>query len=161
MSLVDTPGFMVGPEAETTGLVRHVSRMFVASAALTVPFVALITRRGYGLGAQAMCGGSFVEPLLTVAWPQAELGGMGLEGAVRLGFRAELEAIADEAQRAEAFDHMVAAAYEHGRSLNVAAHLELDDVIDPVDTRKVLGQTIDRAMLNYERPTHTRFVDPF
>ena len=108
-----------------------------------------------------MCGGSFVEPLLTVAWPQAELGGMGLEGAVRLGFRAELEAIADEAQRAEAFDHMVAAAYEHGRSLNVAAHLELDDVIDPVDTRKVLGQTIDRAMLNYERPTHTRFVDPF
>ncbi len=161
VSLVDTPGFMVGPEAETTGLVRHVSRMFVASAALTVPFVALITRRGYGLGAQAMCGGSFVEPLLTVAWPQAELGGMGLEGAVRLGFRAELEAIADEAQRAEAFDHMVAAAYEHGRSLNVAAHLELDDVIDPVDTRKVLGQTIDRAMLNYERPTHTRFVDPF
>ncbi len=161
VSLVDTPGFMVGPEAETTGLVRHVSRMFVASAALTVPFVALITRRGYGLGAQAMCGGSFVEPLLTVAWPQAELGGMGLEGAVRLGFRAELEAIADEQLRAQAFDHMVAAAYEHGRSLNVAAHLELDDVIDPLDTRRILGQTIDRALLNYERPSHSRFVDPF
>jgi acetyl-CoA carboxylase carboxyltransferase component len=86
---------------------------------------------------------------------------MGLEGAVRLGFRAELEAIANEGLRAQAFEHMVAAAYEHGRSLNVAAHLELDDVIDPLDTRSILGQTIDRALLNYERPSHSRFVDPF
>ncbi len=160
LSLVDTPGFMVGPEAERTGLVRHVSRMFVAGAALTVPVVALITRRGYGLGAQAMCSGSFVAPLLTVAWPQAELGGMGLEGAVRLGFKRELEAIEHEEERTQAFDAMVAAAYENGRAMNVAAHLELDDVIDPLDTRRVIGQTLDRAgNLGDERP-HRRFVDP-
>ena len=77
VSFVDSPGFMVGPEAEATGLVRCVGRLFVAGAALSVPMVAVITRRGYGLGAQAMCGGSFTTPLLTVAWPQAELGGWG------------------------------------------------------------------------------------
>jgi len=117
----------------------------VAGAALSVPMVAVITRRGYGLGAQAMCGGSFTTPLLTVAWPQAELGGMGLEGAVRLGFRAELDAIADPAERAATEARMIAMSYEHGRALNVAAHLELDDVIDPADTRHVVATTLDRA----------------
>jgi len=145
VSLVDSPGFMVGPEAEATGLVRHVGRLFVAGAALSVPIVAVITRRGYGLGAQAMCGGSFTTPLLTVAWPQAELGGMGLEGAVRLGFRKELNAIADPTERAAAEAHMIAVAYEHGRALNVAGHLEVDDVIDPSDTRRILATTLNRA----------------
>ena len=100
--LCDTPGFMVGPEAEETALVRHVSRMFVTGASLTVPFCTVILRKGYGLGAQAMAGGSFRRPLFTVAWPTGELGGMGLEGAVRLGFRRELDAIADPAAREEA-----------------------------------------------------------
>jgi acetyl-CoA carboxylase carboxyltransferase component len=161
LSLVDTPGFMVGPEAEATGLVRHASRLFVAGAALRVPMVAVITRRGYGLGAQAMCGGSFTTPLLTVAWPQAELGGMGLEGAVRLGFQAELNAIADPGNRAAAEAHMIAAAYEHGRALNVASHLELDDVIDPADTRRLVAMTLDRAPARLHGVSERRFVDPF
>jgi len=84
VSLVDTPGMMVGPKADPTGLVRHTSRLLVAGAALRVPLVAVILRCAYGLGAQAMVGGSLHEPLLTVAWP-SDLGPMGLEGVVRLG----------------------------------------------------------------------------
>ncbi|HVT41848.1 MAG TPA: carboxyl transferase domain-containing protein, partial [Acidimicrobiales bacterium] len=133
--LCDTPGFMVGPDAEETALVRHVSRMFVVGASLTVPFACVVLRKGYGLGAQAMAGGSFRRPVFTVAWPTGELGGMGLEGAVRLGFRRELERIENEAEREEAFGAMVARAYEHGKALNVAEHFEIDDVIDPAVTR--------------------------
>jgi acetyl-CoA carboxylase carboxyltransferase component len=133
--LCDTPGFMVGPEAEETALVRHVSRMFVTGASLTVPFCTVILRKGYGLGAQAMAGGSFRRPVFTVAWPTGELGGMGLEGAVRLGFRRELEAIADPVERDAAFAGMVERAYAHGKALNVAEHFEIDDVIDPAHTR--------------------------
>jgi acetyl-CoA carboxylase carboxyltransferase component len=133
--LCDTPGFMVGPEAEETALVRHVSRMFVTGASLTVPFCTVILRKGYGLGAQAMAGGSFRRPLFTVAWPTGELGGMGLEGAVRLGFRRELDAIADPVAKEAAFAAMVERAYAHGKALNVAAHFEIDDVIDPAHTR--------------------------
>jgi acetyl-CoA carboxylase carboxyltransferase component len=133
--LCDTPGFMVGPEAEETGLVRHVSRMFVTGASLTVPFCTVILRKGYGLGAQAMAGGSFHQPIFTVAWPTGELGGMGLEGAVRLGFRRELDAIEDPAAREAAYASMVERAYAHGKAINVAAHFEIDDVIDPAHTR--------------------------
>jgi acetyl-CoA carboxylase carboxyltransferase component len=140
--LCDTPGFMVGPEAEKTGQVRHFSRMFVTGASLTVPFFTVILRKGYGLGAQAMAGGSFRTPLFTVAWPTGELGGMGLEGAVQLGFRRELDAVEDETERAELFDRMVARAYEHGKALNVASAFEIDDVIDPVDTRRRIVETL-------------------
>jgi acetyl-CoA carboxylase carboxyltransferase component len=133
--LCDTPGFMVGPDAETTAQVRHFSRMFVAAASMTVPFGTLVLRKGYGLGAQSMAGGSFKAGLFTLSWPTGEFGGMGLEGAVKLGFRRELDAIEDPAARQEAFDHMVAAAYRHGEALNMAAHLEIDDVIDPAVTR--------------------------
>jgi acetyl-CoA carboxylase carboxyltransferase component len=135
LSLCDTPGFMVGPEAERRALVRHVSRMFVTGASLRIPIFTVVLRKGYGLGAQAMAGGSFRSPQFIVAWPTGELGGMGLEGAVRLGFRRELEAIDDDAERQRAFEHMVARAYEHGQALNVAAHFEIDDVIDPAETR--------------------------
>ena len=135
VSLIDTPGFMVGPEAEAEGLVRLAGGMFRAAARLEAPVVAVVTRRGYGLGAQALATGSFWAPLATFAWPEAELGGMGLEGAVKLGFRRELEAIADEDARQQAFDAMVAAAYDHGSAINVASHLEVDDVIEPGETR--------------------------
>jgi acetyl-CoA carboxylase carboxyltransferase component len=161
LSLIDSPGFMVGPEVEKTGLVRYVGRLFVAGAAMRVPIVAVVTRRGYGLGAQAMCGGSFTTPVLTVAWPQAELGGMGLEGAVRLGFRAELDAITDPIDRAAEEERMIAVAYEHGRALNVAGHLELDDVIDPADTRRIVASTLDRAPAHLYDATQRRGVDPF
>ncbi len=134
--LCDTPGIMVGPEAEETGLVRHASRLFVVGASLTVPFGTIILRKGYGLGAQAMAGGSFKAPLFCVAWPTGEVGGMGLEGAVRLGYRKELAAIDDPAEREAAFQAMVDAAYQHGKALNSASHFEIDDVIDPADSRR-------------------------
>jgi acetyl-CoA carboxylase carboxyltransferase component len=145
LSLCDTPGFMVGPEAEETALVRHVSRMFVVGASLTVPFACVILRKAYGLGAQAMAGGSFRRPLFTVAWPTGELGGMGLEGAVRLGFRRELDRIDDPGDRAAAFDAMVARAYEHGKAVHVAEHFEIDDVIDPAVTRRRFVHALDAA----------------
>ena len=135
LSLCDTPGFMVGPAAEETAQVRRFSRLFVSGASLTVPLVTVVLRKGYGLGAMAMAGGSFKAPITTLSWPTGEFGGMGLEGAVKLGFRTELEAIDDPAERQDAFDHMVAAAYRHGQALNMAAHLEIDDVIDPAETR--------------------------
>jgi acetyl-CoA carboxylase carboxyltransferase component len=133
--LCDTPGFMVGPEAERTGQVRHMSRLFVTGASLTVPFFTIVLRKGYGLGAQAMAGGSFRSPIFTVAWPSGEFGGMGLEGAVRLGFRRELEAVEDPAEREALFATMVERAYQHGRAVNVASAYEIDDVIDPADSR--------------------------
>ncbi|MCB0972868.1 MAG: biotin carboxylase, partial [Acidimicrobiales bacterium] len=135
LSLCDTPGFLVGPEAEAQAQVRRFARLFVSAGSMTVPLVMVALRKGYGLGAQAMAGGSFRVPAATLAWPTGEFGGMGLEGAVRLGFRRELEAIDDPDERQAAFDAMVDAAYEHGKALNMAAHLEIDDVIDPGETR--------------------------
>ena len=143
--LCDTPGFMVGPEAEKSAQVRHFARMFVTGASLTVPFFTVVLRKGYGLGAQAMAGGSFHAPLFTVAWPTGEFGGMNLEGAVRLGFRRELDAIDDADQRQAAFEQMVAAAYKHGEALNMAAHFEIDDVIDPAETRTLIVNTLRSA----------------
>jgi acetyl-CoA carboxylase carboxyltransferase component len=158
VSLVDTPGMMVGPEAEATGLVRHTSRLLVTGAALRVPLVAVVMRRGYGLGAQAMVAGSLHEPLLTVAWPGAELGPMGLEGAVRLGLRRELEAIEDEAERSLRVRELTAAAEENAKALNAATLFELDDVIDPADTRRLISSTL-AAAASAELPDARRFVD--
>ncbi|OBH26661.1 carbamoyl-phosphate-synthetase [Mycobacterium sp. E342] len=135
ISLCDTPGFMVGPDAETQAAVRRFGRMFVLGARLTVPLGMIILRKGYGLGAMAMAGGSFRAPQFTVAWPTGEIGGMGLEGAVRLGFSKELAAEGDPVKRQELFDKLVAAAYEHGKALRAATTFELDDVIDPADSR--------------------------
>ena len=135
LSLVDTPGFMVGPEIETQAQVRHVSRMFLAAAHLRVPFFSVVLRKGYGLGAMAMTAGGFHSPLFTVAWPSGEFGAMGLEGAVRLGYRKELEALPQGPQREALFESLVATAYEKGSAINMAATLEIDAVIDPAQTR--------------------------
>lgn len=135
VSLCDTPGFMVGPEAEKTAQVRHFGRMFVTAASITVPWVTIVLRKGYGLGAQAMARGSFHGNAMTVAWPTGEFGGMGLEGAVRLGYRKELEAETDPVKRQELENFLIARAYENGSALNMASHVEIDDVIDPADTR--------------------------
>jgi acetyl-CoA carboxylase carboxyltransferase component len=134
--LCDTPGFMVGPAAERTATVRHFARMFVTGANLTVPTGTIVLRKGYGLGAQAMAAGGFKAPLFVVGWPTSEFGGMGLEGAVRLGMRRELEAIADPEERERAFEATVAAAYERGQGINMAGYGEIDDVIDPADSRR-------------------------
>ncbi len=135
VSLCDTPGFMVGPDAEKDAAVRRFGRMFVIGARLTVPVGMIILRKGYGLGAMAMAGGSFHAPQFTVAWPTGEIGGMGLEGAVRLGFSKELAAAADDVERQKLFDRLVQAAYQHGKALRSATTFELDDVIDPGESR--------------------------
>ncbi len=145
VSLCDTPGFMVGPEAEHSAQVRHFGRMFVTAASATVPWITVVLRKGYGLGAQAMARGSFHTNDMTIAWPTGEFGGMGLEGAVRLGYRKELEAVENDAERDELEAALIARAYENGSALNTASHMEIDDVIDPADTRarilSVIGET--------------------
>ncbi len=144
VSLCDTPGFMVGPDAEKEAAVRRFSRLFVLGARLTTPVGMIIVRKGYGLGAMAMAGGSFHAPDFTVAWPTGEIGGMGLEGAVRLGFSKELTAVADPAERQQLFDRLVEAAYQHGKALTSATTFELDDVIDPADSRAWITRLLRR-----------------
>jgi acetyl/propionyl-CoA carboxylase alpha subunit len=155
--LCDTPGFMVGPEAEKAALVRKAGRMFVTSASVSVPFCTVVLRKGYGLGAQAMAGGGFKIPVFTIAWPTGEFGGMGLEGAVKLGYRNELAAVEEPAKRKEMFDTMVANMYKHGKALSVASHFEIDAVIDPAETRKWILRaiTMDGGREKGSRP----FVD--
>ena len=144
ISLCDTPGFMVGPDAEIHAAVRRFSRLFIVGARLTVPFGMIILRKGYGLGAMAMAGGSFLAPEFTVAWPTGEIGGMGLEGAVRLGFNKELAAVIDPIERQNLFDKLVEAAYQHGKALTSATTFELDDVIDPADSRAWITRLLSR-----------------
>jgi acetyl-CoA carboxylase carboxyltransferase component len=143
LMLCDTPGFMVGPGAERTATVRHFSRMFVIGANLTIPVGTIVLRKGYGLGAQAMAAGSFKAPLFCVGWPTSEFGAMGLEGAVRLGMRRELDAIADPAERERAFETAVAAAYNRGKGISMAEYFEIDDVIDPADTHRWIRMLLD------------------
>jgi acetyl-CoA carboxylase carboxyltransferase component len=152
---------MVGPSAERTATVRHFARMFLGGANLSVPCGTIVLRKGYGLGAQAMAGGGFKAPLFTVAWPTGEFGGMGLEGAVRLGMRRELDAIEDADQRQRTFEATVAAAYEHGCGLNMAAYGEIDDVIDPADSRRWIATLFDERDASWwQRPGKTRpYVD--
>jgi acetyl-CoA carboxylase carboxyltransferase component len=136
VSLCDTPGFMVGPEAEKSAIVRHVARMFVTGASLAVPLFGIVLRKGYGLGAQSMIGGGFHASFFTVAWPTGEFGGMGLEGYVRLGFRKEMEAIADPLEREKYYKAKVAELYANGKATSIASVLEIDEVIDPAETRR-------------------------
>jgi acetyl-CoA carboxylase carboxyltransferase component len=151
ITLVDTPGMMVGPAVEETALVRHCSRLFVTAANITVPLVSVVLRKCYGLGAQAMVGGSTKAPDACIAWPTGEFGPMGLEGAVRLGYRKELEAIEDPQEREQSFQDRVDKMYEHGKALNTASFFEIDDVIDPADTRRWIS-----VILNSSPPTPPR-----
>jgi acetyl-CoA carboxylase carboxyltransferase component len=143
--LCDTPGFMVGPEVEERAQVRHAARLFVTAASLSVPVFTVVLRKGYGLGAMAMAGGGFRSPVFTVAWPSGEFGGMGLEGAVRLGYRNELEAISDPTEREHRYDELVNKLYEHGSAINASAAFEIDDVIDPADTRRWITAGLEAA----------------
>ncbi|GAA4910412.1 biotin-dependent enzyme [Actinomycetospora succinea] len=154
VSLCDTPGFMVGTESETHATVRHFSRMFSVGGNLSVPLGLIVTRKCYGLGAQAMMGGSLKAPAFAVSWPTGEFGGMGLEGAVRLGYRKELEAVEDPDEREALFERYVAAEYEKGKALAVAGVYEIDDVIDPADTRRwITASFVPRAVGAQPEPT--------
>jgi acetyl-CoA carboxylase carboxyltransferase component/biotin carboxyl carrier protein len=156
LSLCDTPGFMVGPETERTAQVRHVCRMFVTGAALRVPVFCIVPRKGYGLGAMAMAAGGFHQTRLTASWPSGEFGGMGLEGAVRLGYRRELDAERDPAARAALFESLVARLYAEGQAINMAAYVEIDAVIDPADTRGWISRGLRSAR---SQGGSGRFVD--
>ena len=154
LSLCDTPGFMVGPDTERTAQVRHVCRMFVVGAAMRVPVFCIVPRKGYGLGAMAMAAGGFHQTRLTVAWPSGEFGGMGLEGAVRLGYRRELAAAAPESRQA-LFESLVARLYDEGQAINMAAYVEIDAVIDPAETRGWITRGLRSARIEGSR----RFID--
>jgi acetyl-CoA carboxylase carboxyltransferase component len=156
VSLCDTPGFMVGTEIEKEAMVRRCCRMFVTAANISVPFMTVVIRKGYGLGSMAMAGGSFRTPLFVVSWPSGEFGGMGLEGNVRLGFKQELEAIADPKERDAEFKRRVAELYAKGRAINAAAHFEFDNVIDPSDTRRWVVRTLASQRPNPVHLTKTR-----
>jgi acetyl-CoA carboxylase carboxyltransferase component len=158
--LCDTPGMMVGPEIEKTALVRHCNRLFVIGANLTVPTVMIVVRKAYGLGAQAMAGGSFKEPFAVGAWPTAEFGGMGLEGQVKLGFRNELAAIEDSDARLSRYGELVAAAYQRGKALAAGVSFQVDDVIDPADTRHFVSGALSSVPPAVPRQGKKRpFVD--
>ena len=159
VSFVDTPGFMVGPDVEAQAQVRHVSRLFVIAAALRVPFFSVVLRKGYGLGAMAMTAGGLHSPLFSVAWPTGEFGAMGLEGAVRLGYRKELEAVPEGPEREALYDTLVARQYDNGSAMHMAETLEIDAVIDPAQTRSWLVSGLLSARV---RPDDgVRFVDPW
>jgi acetyl-CoA carboxylase carboxyltransferase component len=161
LSLCDTPGFMVGPEVEQRAQVRHVCRMFVVGSHLTVPYFTVVLRRGYGLGAMAMAKGGFHESFFTVAWPTGEFGGMGLEGAVKAGFKKELEAVEDRQEREALYNKLVAQLYERGKAINMASYLEIDAVIDPADTRKWIMQGFTSVRAERSEGTGHDFVDPW
>lgn len=156
ISLVDTPGFMVGPEIEKTAQVRHVSRLFVTAAKLRVPFFSVVLRKGYGLGAMGMTAGSFHAPVFNVAWPTGEFGAMGLEGAVRLGFRKELEAQPEGPARDALFQKLLAQQYAHGEAMHMAATLEIDAVIDPAETRQWIARGLEGSTVAAEQ---ARWID--
>lgn len=161
LSLCDTPGFMVGPEVEVRAQVRHVCRMFVVGAHTTVPFFTVVLRKGYGLGAMAMSAGSFHDSFFTASWPTGEFGGMGLEGAVRHGFKKELEAIQDPVEREATYKFFVEQAYLMGKAMNMASYLEIDSVIDPAETRRWIMRGLKSAPDLLSGDKGRDFIDPW
>jgi len=161
LSLCDTPGFMVGPEIEKRAQVRHVCRMFVIGSHLTVPYFTVVLRRGYGLGAMAMARGGFHESFFTAAWPTGEFGAMGIEGAIKAGFKKELAAVDDEKEREKLYEQLVGELYKRGKALNIAAYVEIDSVIDPADTRKWIMQGIKSVPSDQHRKPRHSFIDPW
>ena len=156
LSLCDAPGFMVGPTCEQTAMVRNASRLFVVGAALKTPILTIVLRKAYGLGAMAMAGGSLHESLFTIAWPTGEFGAMGLEGAVKLGFKKELSAVKNEEEKQKLYDTLVHRAYEKGKALRSAAVLEFDEVIDPMDSRKWIINGLESLG---SRKKNNRYID--
>ncbi|MEL0301996.1 MAG: carboxyl transferase domain-containing protein, partial [Flavobacteriaceae bacterium] len=159
VSLCDTPGFMVGPADEAKGLIRHSGRLFINAAALNIPQITIILRKAYGLGAMAMAGGGFHESFLTLAWPTGEFGAMGLEGAVKLGFKSELEKIQNPENKVKHFNELVEKEYEKGKSINAAESLEFDEVIDPAETRNRIITALATVTNTIKHSCSSRFID--
>ncbi|ESP62601.1 Biotin carboxylase [Smithella sp. ME-1] len=161
LSLCDTPGFMVGPEVEKRAQVRHVCRMFVISSHLTVPYFTVVLRRGYGLGVMAMAKGGFHESFFTASWPTGEFGAMGIEGAIKAGFKKELSAVEDPNERKKLYEQLVDELYKRGKAINMASYLEIDSVIDPADTRKWIMQGIKSVPVQQSSGEGHNFIDPW
>jgi acetyl-CoA carboxylase carboxyltransferase component len=159
ISLCDTPGFMVGPNHEHEGLIRHSSRLFLTAATIDVPIITIVLRKAYGLGAMAMAGGSLNECFLTFSWPSGEFGAMGLEGAVKLGFKKELDQTKTKEEYEQLYTKLVAQEYEKGKAINAAESLEFDEVIDPAETRTRISSALN-CFEHQPKPTNkTRFID--
>jgi acetyl-CoA carboxylase carboxyltransferase component len=161
LSLCDTPGFMVGPEIEKRAQVKHVCRMFVIGSHLSVPYFTVVLRRGYGLGAMAMAKGGFHESFFTASWPTGEFGAMGLEGAVKAGFKKELAAIEDPQDKKALYEKLVAQLYDRGKAINMASYVEIDAVIDPADTRKWIMQGLKSSLARQPQESSHSYVDPW
>jgi acetyl-CoA carboxylase carboxyltransferase component len=161
LSLCDTPGFMVGPEIEKRAQVRHVCRMFVVGSHLTVPYFTVVLRRGYGLGVMSMSKGGFHEPFFTASWPTGEFGAMGIEGAIKAGFKKELAVIEDDKEREKFYEQLVGELYKRGKAINIASYLEIDAVIDPADTRKWIMQGMKSVPVGKSKEPCHSFVDPW
>ena len=159
LSLCDAPGFMVGPDCEKTAMVRHASRLFVVGASIEVPFMTIVLRKAYGLGAMAMSAGSFRESFFTVAWPTGEFGAMGLEGAVKLGFKKELDNTNSEEERNALYEKLVGQAYQQGKALNAASVMEIDEVIDPKDSRLWVSKALKSIPESSYKNKQKRFID--
>lgn len=160
LSLCDTPGFMVGPESEKTAAVRRFARMFVTGASMTTQLMVIVLRKAYGLGAMSMFSGHSKLPSFTVSWPSGEFGGMGLEGAVKLGLRKELAAIKDPVEREEYFQKQLAAVYKFGKAENAASYFEIDDVIDPAESRRwIVSALASRSMPVRRREKKRNHID--
>ncbi|MDP4272335.1 MAG: carboxyl transferase domain-containing protein, partial [Bacteroidota bacterium] len=159
LSLVDTPGFMVGPDIEAEAQVRHVCRMFMIGSHLRVPFFTVVLRKGYGLGSMAMSAGSFHDSFFTASGPSGEFGAMGLEGAVRHAYRKELESIEDPILRDATYKRYIEKSYETGKAINVASYLEIDSVIDPADTRRWVMRGLKSVPQNYKNRENELFID--
>ncbi len=158
--LCDTPGLMVGPETELTGLVRRSARLLTKLTAATTPFMTVVLRKAYGLGYYVM-GSRPLEPALLIGWPTAEFGGMGLEGAVNIIYRKELKAIDDPAMRADFHREKTNELKRANTALAAAGRFEIDDVIDPADTRRMLARTLARLAPPPPRRERKHPVDPF
>jgi acetyl-CoA carboxylase carboxyltransferase component len=160
LSLCDTPGLMVGPDVERTGLVRKSARVLTAFANATVPVMTVVLRKAYGLGYYVM-GSQPLNPAILLAWPTAEYGGMGLEGAVNIIYKAELDAVADAEERAELHKRLTDALKRSNTAIEVAARYHYDDVIDPADTRDILIKTLATLPPPTPRTTRKRLIEPF
>ena len=158
--LCDTPGLMVGPDVEKTGLVRHSARVLTALANATVPMMTVVLRKAYGLGYYIM-GSQPLNPSVLLAWPTAEYGGMGLEGAVNIIYRAELEAIDDPAVRAAQHRELTDELKRQNTAIESAARFRYDAVIDPAETRAMLLRTLATCPPPVPRVGRKRLIEPF
>lgn len=156
--LVDTPGLMVGPAVEKTALVRHSARILVALANATVPFLTVVMRKAYGLGYYVL-GSKALSPALLLAWPTAEFGGMGLEGAAAIIWKKDFEAIADGDARKRALREKTEYLMRMNTALEVGGRFEYDDVIDPADTRAMLAKTLRALPRPAPRAGRKRVID--